>query len=165
MPELGPFPLKYSTPQRLGVVGEDVFLQGRLDEPGVLRELILELARAPTGVASEDSSSPNFGPDFGRYVADQKTDRPEYGQVGMFGVLEVSEENGTLGLYRPAPVQARVGLDQTGEGGHGFGHTDGEPTVQDDTEGAVVTMLPDQDDGMSKVRVEESAARNQEVAA
>ena len=44
-------------PQVVGVLGEDLLARGRLDDPRLLGELVLELARPPAGVAGEDAGA------------------------------------------------------------------------------------------------------------
>src|SRR5437773_10185215 len=52
-------PAQHRVPQPLGLVVEDVLAPRRRDDPGLLFELRLELARAPPGVAGEDTRSPD----------------------------------------------------------------------------------------------------------
>src|SRR5207253_6698024 len=49
-----------AAPQPVGVVGEDVVGQRRLEDPVVALELLLELALAPAGVPREDPPPPHW---------------------------------------------------------------------------------------------------------
>ena len=59
-------------------LGEDVLGERRLDDPGALVELVVELARAPAGVPGEDARAPKLAErvriDLGREEADRVED-------------------------------------------------------------------------------------------
>src|SRR5947207_12998925 len=52
-------PPQHRVPQPLGLVVEDILAPRRRDDPGLLFELRLELAGAPSGVAGEDTGPPD----------------------------------------------------------------------------------------------------------
>src|SRR5918992_4105947 len=53
--ELAPLAPQHGGPEALRVVAEQLLAERRLDDPGLLGELVLELARAPAGVAGVDA--------------------------------------------------------------------------------------------------------------
>src|SRR5688500_2523983 len=54
-----PLATQHRGPQLLWLLREDLVAAGRLHDPGVLGQLVLELAGAPAGVAREDARAPD----------------------------------------------------------------------------------------------------------
>src|SRR5215207_5891737 len=59
--ELASLAPQHGRPEARGVVAEQLLAQRRLDDPGILAELVVELAGAPAGVAGVDARAPQGG--------------------------------------------------------------------------------------------------------
>src|SRR4051795_3320834 len=107
-PVLAALALQHVAPQRLRVDAEHVAGEGRLDEPGVLLELALELALAPARVARVP---PHPGDLLGEAVHvridPDRGDRPAHRAVRR-GAGVLGERDHGLRLHRPAREHVAV---------------------------------------------------------
>src|SRR2546421_2750171 len=80
---------QHGGPEAFRVAREDVVGAGGLHDPGLLLHLLLQLARAPTGVAGEDPGPEDPTQDVGLQVRGSESDGAEDGRAvaGLAGEL------------------------------------------------------------------------------
>jgi hypothetical protein len=146
--------LEDAAPELLCVGVEDVVDARRSDEPVLARELGVELARSPAGVAGERARPPRDGEEVGDLApVAHEADRADDRQAGVGRVVELAEDEQGVGLDGTAGVDDGVLTDQLGELGRDIADEQVAAPVEDEAERALVGVLADQDDRAREVRV------------
>ena len=123
--------IRYSGPLRRttalhsssGSSREDVVGQRRLDDPRLLLELRLELARRPSPRSRRTRAPAGYRPTLvGARLLGQEADRPERDDLRAVRMLEVGQDDRRLRLDRPADEQPVAAGDELGERRRGLGH-------------------------------------------
>ena len=132
------------------------------DDPRLLGDLALELARAPAGVAREDAR-PLEAADIGSTLdlCRQEADRAEHERGRLVGVAELPEHHDRLGLDRAADVHELGVVDEIRERRHRVGDRDRRGPVEDHAHRTLVTVLADEEDAAAKVRVQQIGTGNE----
>src|SRR3989440_2628376 len=118
-----------------GVVGID-----RLDDPGLLLQLGLELVRRPPGVAG---IHPRAAQRRFRVVGIDDAQIAGHEARRVVGILELAERDDRLRLDRAAHVYEGVRLAQVRKSRHGVAHRRLGGAVEHDAHGALLVVLQD----------------------
>ena len=136
---------------------------GGNDDPRRLRELRLELAGAPAGVAGEEPEAPDR--QFVRlglrgHEADAAEDRRRRG----VDVVELRQHHERLRLHRPADVDGVVRARQQLQRRHGLAGGDVGRPAEHEAHRAFLVVVRDQDDRLAEVRVVQRRRRDEQLA-
>src|SRR3954451_24256366 len=158
---------QHRRPQALGVLAEDLLPARRLDDPGLLLELALELARTPPGVAGEHAGAAHAARDLievGRGAADEPEVVVEQ-DAGERGLVELRQHDHGAQGARPADVDRRARVGELREVRNGVGDQRLGGPVEHEAHGALFRVLGDQQDGAVEVGVDEDGRGDQQLAA
>ena len=136
---------------------EDLLAPGRLDDPRLLLELALELARAPAGVAGVDARAAHAAgdvADLARLAADEAEVVVEQ-HAGEPGLVELGEHDHGVGGDRAAEVDGRAVVGELGEVRHDVDHQRLGGPVEHEAHRALVGVLRDQDHRAVEVGIDQ----------
>ncbi len=162
---LAAHPIEDVAPQGVGVLGEELARQRCLDDPRLLVDLVLELARGPAREARVDAAAANG---LGQLVELRLgRDEPDLGDDDpgrLLGIRELAEDDERLRLDRAADEDRLGAGDRLELRDHRCDLGLGGP-VEDDSHRPVVPVLGDQDDAALEVRIGERRRGDQELSA